>query len=60
MFYVISDKNIDLKVYRGMICSLFYLTAGRSDIMFSVCMWIRSQSDTKKSHLNTVKRILNI
>ena len=35
-----DDKGIsvDIKKYRGMICSLLYLTASRPDIMFSVCL----------------------
>ena len=50
-------KNIDSKLYRDMIDSLLYLIASRSDIMFSVCMCTRYQSNFKKSHLNAVKRI---
>jgi hypothetical protein len=41
-----------------MIGSLLYLTASRPDIMFSVCMCARFQSNPKKSHLHAVKRIL--
>ena len=52
-----GGKNIDLKFYRGMIGSLLYLTASRPDIMFSVYMCARYQSNFKESHLNTVKRI---
>jgi hypothetical protein len=37
-------KLVDLKLYRSMIGSLFYLTASRSDIMFSVCMRVRFQA----------------
>ena len=51
------DKNIDSKLYRGMIGSLLYLTTSRPDIIFSVCMCARYQSNLKKSHLNIVKRI---
>ena len=51
-------KNIDSKLYRGMIGSLLYLTASRPDIMFSVCLCARFQSNPKESHLNAVKRIL--
>ena len=50
-------KNIDSKLYRDMIGSLLYLTASRPDIIFSVCMCARYQSNPKKSHLNTVKKI---
>jgi hypothetical protein len=41
-----------------MIGSLLYLTASRPDIMFSVCMCARFQSNPKKAHLRSVKRIL--
>ena len=53
-----GGKNIDLKFYRGMIGSLLYLTASRLDIMFSLCLCARFQSNPKESHLNAVKRIL--
>jgi hypothetical protein len=41
-----------------MIGSLLYLTASRPDIMFSVYMCARFQSNPKKAHLRAVKRIL--
>ena len=50
-------KNIDSKLYRGIIGSLLYLTTSRPDIMFSVYMCARYQSNPKESHLNTVLRI---
>jgi len=40
-----------------MIGSLLYLTASRPDILFSVCLFARFQSDPKESHLIVVKRI---
>ncbi|GJS83134.1 retrovirus-related pol polyprotein from transposon TNT 1-94 [Tanacetum coccineum] len=43
--------------YRGMIGSLIYLTAGRPDIMFSVCLCSRFQENPKATHLDAVKRI---
>ena len=52
-----KDKNVDTKLYRGMIGSLLYLTASRPDIMFSICMYARYQSNSKEFHLITVKRI---
>ena len=52
-----NGKNVNQKEYRGMIGSLLYLTASRPDIMFSVCMCARFQSDPKESHLIAVKRI---
>jgi hypothetical protein len=41
-----------------MIGSLLYLCASRPDIMLSVCMCARFQSDPKECHLVVVKRIL--
>jgi hypothetical protein len=53
-----GGKSIDQKAYRSMIGSLFYLCASRPDIMLSVCMCARFQSDPKECHLVVVKRIL--
>ena len=50
-----GGKNVDSKFYRGMIGSLLYLTASRSDIMFSVCLCVRFQSNPKESYLNIIK-----
>ncbi|GKF00782.1 hypothetical protein Tco_0027705 [Tanacetum coccineum] len=41
-----------------MIRSLMYLTAIRPDIQFSIVLCARYQSNPKKSHITTVKRIL--
>jgi len=40
-----------------MIVSLLYLTASRPDLLFSVCLCARFQSDPRESHLTEVKRI---
>ncbi|XP_014503117.1 uncharacterized protein LOC106763441 [Vigna radiata var. radiata] len=53
-----AGKNVDQKLYRGMIGSLLYLTTSRPDIMHSVCLCVRFQSAPKESHLIAVKRIL--
>ncbi|XP_070009552.1 secreted RxLR effector protein 161-like [Nicotiana sylvestris] len=45
-------------MYRGIIGSLFYLTASRHDIMFNVGLCARFQSSPKESHLKATKRIL--
>ena len=50
-------KTIDPKLYRDMIGSLLYLTASRLDIMFSVCMCARYQSNPKESHVAAVKKL---
>ena len=52
-----NSENFDQKIYRGMIGSLLYLTATRPDIMFSVGLCARFQSNPKLSHLKSVKRI---
>jgi len=53
-----SGKNVDQKLYRGIISSLLYLTTSRPDIMFSICMYARYQFAPKESHLLAIKRIL--
>ncbi|GAV60486.1 hypothetical protein CFOL_v3_04016 [Cephalotus follicularis] len=52
-----QGKPIDKKLYRSMIDSLLYLTASRSDILFSVCLCARFQASPRESHLHAVKRI---
>jgi hypothetical protein len=53
-----GGKSVDQKAYRSMICSLLYLCASRPDIMLSVCMCARYQSNPKECHLVAIKRIL--
>lgn len=50
-------KQVEQKVYRGVIGSLLYLNASRPDILFSTCICVRFQSYHKESHLTYVKRI---
>ncbi|KAK2966781.1 hypothetical protein RJ640_022740 [Escallonia rubra] len=52
-----NGKDVDSKIFRGMIGSLLYLTASRPDIMFSVCICARFQACPKESHLSAIKRI---
>ena len=52
-----KGKSVDQTMYRGMIGSLLYLTTSQPDIMFSVCLCARYQSDPKESHLKSIKRI---
>ena len=52
-----NGKSVDIMKYRGMIGSLLYLTTSRPDMMFSVCLCARFQSNPKKSHLSAVKII---
>nr|GEU50852.1 copia protein [Tanacetum cinerariifolium] len=50
-------ESVDSTKYRGMICSLLYLTASRPDILFSVCLCACFQKAPKTSHLEAVKCI---
>ncbi|XP_075092042.1 secreted RxLR effector protein 161-like [Nicotiana tabacum] len=49
---------INETMYRGIIGSLMYLTASRPDIIFSVGLCAKFQSNPKESHLKAAKRIL--
>jgi hypothetical protein len=51
-------KYVDQKAYWSMIGSLLHLCASSPDIMLSVCMCARFQSDPKEFHLVAMKRIL--
>ncbi|KAK6140670.1 hypothetical protein DH2020_025577 [Rehmannia glutinosa] len=52
-----KGKSVDESKYRGMIGSLLYLTASKSDILHVVCLCARFQSNPKESHMSVVKRI---
>ncbi|XP_070042942.1 secreted RxLR effector protein 161-like [Nicotiana tomentosiformis] len=49
---------VNQTMYRGIIGSFLYLTASRPDIVFSVGLCARFQSNPKESHLKAAKRIL--
>lgn len=49
--------KVEQKVYKGMIGSLFYLTAFRPNNLFSVCLCACFQSDPIESNLIVVKRV---
>jgi len=53
-----AGKGVDQTKYRGLIDSLLYLTASRSDIVFAVCLCVRYQANPKESHFKAVKGIL--
>ena len=53
-----KGKLVDESKYRGMIGSLLYLTTSRPDIMLSVCLCTRYETNPKEFHLTTVKRII--
>ncbi len=52
-----GKEPVDQTMYRGMIGSTLYLTTSRLDIMFSVCLCARFQSDPRITHYKVVKRI---
>ncbi|KAL8091441.1 hypothetical protein AgCh_033890 [Apium graveolens] len=49
--------SVDITNYRGMIGSLLYLTASRTDIMYATCLCARFQADPREPHFTAVKRI---
>ena len=51
-------KSVNQKLFRGMIGSVLYLTASRPDILFSVCMYARFQTEPKESYMKSMKRII--
>ena len=55
-----GGKMVDQTLYRSIIGSLLYLTASRNDIIFSVCMCARFQTNPKEMHLIAVKESLDI
>lgn len=52
-----ESSKVCRNLYRGVIGSLLYLTSSMPDILFSVSMCARFQSDPRKTHLTIVKRI---
>ncbi|WVZ90095.1 hypothetical protein U9M48_036426 [Paspalum notatum var. saurae] len=54
-----DGKEVDQKVYRGMIGSLLYLTAMRPDIQFAIGLCAHFQASPRESHRTAIKRILS-
>ena len=52
-----KGKQIDSKMYRGMIGSLLYFIASRPNIHFIVYLYACFQAKPKESHLIDVERI---
>nr|GEW09351.1 retrovirus-related Pol polyprotein from transposon TNT 1-94 [Tanacetum cinerariifolium] len=52
-----EGKGVDPSNYRGMIGTLFYLTANRPDLQFAICMCARYQARPIEKHVHAVKRI---
>jgi hypothetical protein len=53
-----GDNPVDLKLYRSMISSLFYLTTSRPDIMFNICLCAVFQASPNECHMMAIKRIV--
>ncbi|GKC00894.1 retrovirus-related pol polyprotein from transposon TNT 1-94 [Tanacetum coccineum] len=52
-----QGKAVDPTHYRGMVGTLMYLTASRSDLTFAVCMCAQYLAKPTEKHLHAVKRI---
>nr|GEU94114.1 hypothetical protein [Tanacetum cinerariifolium] len=52
-----EGKVVDPSHYRGMIGTLLYLIASRTDLQFTICMCVRYQARPIEKHLHAVKRI---
>ncbi|XP_059629551.1 uncharacterized mitochondrial protein AtMg00810-like [Cornus florida] len=53
-----TTESVPSTLYRSIIGSLLYLTASRPDIMYSVGLVVRFQSNPRLSHLQAAKRIM--
>ncbi|XP_070025803.1 secreted RxLR effector protein 161-like [Nicotiana sylvestris] len=53
-----TGSPVNQNMYRGIIGSLLYLTASRPNIVFSVGLCARFQSNPNESHLKVAKNIL--
>ena len=51
-------KSVNSSLYKSMIGSLFYLTASRPNISYSVRVYARYQENSKESHMISLKRII--
>jgi len=54
----VAGTVVDQTQFRGLVGSLIYLIASRSNIMYAVCLCARFQSNLKESHFKAAKRIL--
>ncbi|GJU51664.1 hypothetical protein Tco_1221219 [Tanacetum coccineum] len=56
-----QGKSVDPTRYRGMICSLVYLTSSRPDLVFAVCMCAQYQAKTiEKRIFRYLRRTINM
>ena len=52
-----NESKLAISSYRGMVDSLLYFAASRTNIMFSNYLYARFQTDPRESHLISIKRI---
>ena len=52
------SKNVDLTLYKSIVCNLMYLTATRPNIMHTVSLISRFMETPKETHWQAAKRIL--
>ncbi|GJZ58963.1 putative reverse transcriptase domain-containing protein [Tanacetum coccineum] len=50
-----EGKVVDPSHYRGMIVTLLYLTTGRPDLQFAICMCARYQARPTEKHLHAMR-----
>lgn len=53
----LNGADVNATLFRGVICSLLYLTVSHPDILFATILCARYQASPKESHLLAVKRI---
>ncbi|GJS65404.1 integrase, catalytic region, zinc finger, CCHC-type containing protein [Tanacetum coccineum] len=53
----LQGKPVDAILYCGMIGSLMYVTSGRPDLIYAVCLCAQYQAKPTEKHLNAVKQI---
>ena len=53
-----GGKLVDIKKCRGMIGTFLYLSTNRPNIISSVYLCVRYQTNPKETHLSAIKRIM--
>lgn len=53
-----DGKPVDRRLHQSMIWSLLYLTSSRLDIMLSMCLCARYQSNPIKFHMVAIEKII--
>ena len=55
-----NGYDVNATLFRGLICSLLYLTAKDPKIMFATILCARYQANPKESHLLAVKKDISL